>query len=211
MVLSMNTRTLSFALGAVCIIPIGGTLYRLAEIVLTGHWAFDFNPAHVDRLPLFLHCLAMITFLVLGAFQLSNKFRVNSPKRHRILGRIAGFGAIIGGLTGVWMTLLHLEISTPLLLAGRLLFGSAMALFIVFAIRAAIRRDFRTHRAWVIRSYAIALNAGTLGLIYLPVVIIFGEATPLVEDAIQVAGWMINLAVAERFFINRPIRYGVTA
>jgi len=201
MVISMNTRTMPYVIGALCVTPLGGTIYRLSEIILTGHWSFDFNPAHVDRLPLFLHCLAMITFLVLGVFQLSPSFRSKNPQRHRRLGRIAGFAAIFGGVTGIWMTLLHLDIATPLLLAGRLLFGSAMAVFMILAIRAAIQRDFRTHRAWVIRTYAIALNAGTLPLIYLPALLLLGEPSPVIDDAIQVAGWMINLAIAEKFFI----------
>lgn len=211
MVFSMNTRVVPYVMGALCLIPVGGTLYRVTEIMLTGHWSFEFNPEVVDRLPLFIHGLAMLVFLVGGAIQFSSKIRAKRPNLHRKLGRIAGTGAIIGGLSGVWMTLLHLEISTPLLLAGRLLFGSAMAIFMVLAIRAAMQRRFTDHRAWVIRSYAIAFNAATFPLFYLPVFLILGEPTPIIDDALQVAGWMINLAIAEKFFINRPTRKGVLA
>ena len=48
--LPMNTRTMSYALGLVLIIPIGGTLYRSIEIAVTGNWAFAFDPEFVDRL-----------------------------------------------------------------------------------------------------------------------------------------------------------------
>ena len=203
--LPMNTRTMSYALGLALIIPIGGTLFRIIEIAVTGNWALAFDPEFVDRLPLFVHGLSMVAFLVLGAVQLSPKIRATRPKLHRTLGRMAGAGAILGGASGVWMTLLHLEISTPLLLLARLLFGTAMAAFTILAIRAAIRRNFIEHRAWIIRAYAIALNAGTFPIFYLPFVLIMGEPEPLIDEAFQVAGWMINLAVAEKFVIARSV------
>ncbi|MDG1430272.1 MAG: DUF2306 domain-containing protein [Paracoccaceae bacterium] len=209
MVVSMNKKALPYVMGALILIPLGGTMYRLGEIILTGHWAFDFNPEIVDRLPLFLHGLGMVLFLVLGAFQFSTKQRIRNQARHRTLGRIAGFGAILGGVTGIWMTLLHVEISTPLLLIGRLFFGSAMAVFTVFAIRAAIQGRVSEHRAWIIRAYAIAINAGTFPLFYLPFILILGEPTPLVDEAFQVAGWMINLTIAEKYLIGDKRSVGV--
>ena len=66
MAISMTTRTMPFVLGALFIIPVAGTLYRLAEIILEGHWSFRFNPEFVDRLPLFIHGVTMLMFLVLG-------------------------------------------------------------------------------------------------------------------------------------------------
>lgn len=197
MVFSMNTRAVPIILAALCIIPLGGTLYRLAEIITTGVWRFNFNPELVDRLPLFLHGIGMALFLVLGALQFSPKLRVKRPNLHRTLGRTAGVGALLGGVTGIWMTLAHLEISTPLLIAGRLLFGSAMIGFTVLAIRCAMNRDFITHREWIIRAYAIAMAAGTLPFVFFPVFLIFGDPSPILDDVIQIAGWMINFAIAE--------------
>ena len=45
--------------------------------------------------------------------------------------------------------------------AVRLLVGSAMAASIVLAFTAIRRRDIPTHRAWMIRAYALAAGAGT--------------------------------------------------
>ena len=211
MVISMNNRAMPYVMGALTLIPLGGTIYRLTEIITTGHWTFDFNPQIVDRLPLFLHGIGMALFLVLGAFQFSAKLRARRPALHRKMGRIAGLGAILGGLTGIWMTLLHLEISTPLLIGGRLLFGSAMVIFTVLAIRAAMHRRLIDHQNWIIRAYAIALAAGTLPFIFAPMYLILGDVSQLENDVIQVAGWMINLAIAEKFFVKSPIRKGAIA
>ncbi|MDB4914669.1 MAG: Protein of unknown function rane [Gemmatimonadetes bacterium] len=49
----------------------------------------------------------------------------------------------------------------------RLVFGSAMFVSIVRAADAIRRRDFRSHGAWMTRSYAIGLGAGTQVLTHL--------------------------------------------
>ena len=160
----------------------------------------------VDNFPLFIHGVSMVIFLILGALQFSVTGPFTQRLLHRILGRIAVLGAVIGGLSGVWMTLAHVEISSPLLLIGRLLFGTAMATFAIFAIWEAMHRNLISHRNWIIRSYAIAFNAASLPLLTLsisPVILIVGEAVPIIEDAIHLLGWTINLIIAEKFFVRR--------
>jgi len=41
--------------------------------------------------------------------------------------------------------------------------------------------------------------------------LILGDVSQLENDVIQVAGWMINLAIAEKFFVKSPIRKGAIA
>ena len=60
MAISMTNRTTLFVFGALFIIPVAGTLYGLAEIILECHWSFRFNPEFVDRLPLFIHGVTML-------------------------------------------------------------------------------------------------------------------------------------------------------
>jgi len=86
MVISMNNRAMPYVMGALTLIPLGGTIYRLTEIINTGHWTFDFNPQIVDRLPLFLHGIGMALFLVLGAFQFSAKL---APAAQRYIAKWA--------------------------------------------------------------------------------------------------------------------------
>ena len=86
-----------------------------------------------------------------------------------------------------------------------------MAAFAIFAIRDAMRRNFVSHRNWIIRSYAIAFNAASMQLLYMPIIMIIGQPVPIIDDALQVAGWIINLVVAERIIINRAVYQGVQA
>ena len=81
-----------------------------------------------------------------------------------------------------------------------------MATFAIFAIWEAMHRNLISHRNWIIRSYAIAFNAASLPLLTLsisPVILIVGEAVPIIEDAIHLLGWIINLIIAEKFFVRR--------
>ena len=107
-----------YFLGAFCIIPVGGTFYRLAQIIQEGQWWPRFNPEVVDNFPLFIHGVSMVIFLVLGALQ----FLVTGPfaqrQLHRILGCIAVLGAVIGGLSGMWMTLAHVGLARRYCLLG---------------------------------------------------------------------------------------------
>ena len=208
---STTRRPMPYILGAFCIIPVGGTFYRLAQIIQEGQWWPRFNPMVVDNFPLFIHGVSMVIFLVLGALQFSVTGPFAQRQLHRILGRIAVLGAVIGGLSGVWMTLAHVEISSPLLLIGRLFFGTAMAAFAIFAIWEAMHRNLISHRNWIIRSYAIAFNAASLPLLTLsisPVILIIQDPAPIIEDAIHLLGWIINLIVAEKFFVRRVINKG---
>lgn len=89
-----------------------------------------------------------------------------------------------------------------LLWAFRLLFGSALAASIVLGFTAIRRRDIASHRAWMIRAYALAMGAGTQ--VFTQGV---GEAaygTGDTSTALSIgSGWVINAAVAEGI-IRRP-------
>ena len=72
---------------------------------------------------------------------------------------------------------------------------------------AAIRRgDVRQHRAWMMRSYAIGLGAGTQVLTQAVGAMILGPPNALSGALLMGAGWVINLAVAEWAIRKRPAR-----
>ena len=203
MVISVIPRILPFLMGLLCLLPVGVTIYTLFEMAVANDWGLKFAPAQVDHLPLALHGVGMSLFLVIGLFQMNTRLRMRRPELHRKLGRIAGMGAILGGITGIWMTLLHLEISTPLLVGARLIIGTAMTLFVILAIRDAKARRIQSHRAWMLRAYAFAFTSATLSIIFLPAILIFGEPSPLLSDFVQIMGWVINLAIAEIYLRHK--------
>jgi len=78
----------------------------------------------------------------------------------------------------------------------RLGFGIALVVTLVLGILAARRRDVPRHRAWMIRSYAIGLVAGTQVLTLGVGGALLGRGE-MTTALLMVSAWGINLAVAE--------------
>jgi hypothetical protein len=105
---------------------------------------------------------------------------------------VAAAGLLVAG-SALWMTLFYARQpgTGELLYVLRLVFSSTMAVGLVLAIRAIRRGDVANHRAWMIRTCAIGLAAGTQAFTEA-----IGDAA-IGPDLAKAAGWVINLAVAE--------------
>ena len=119
---------------------------------------------------------------------------------------------LVVALSGLWMTQFYptgidppARFDGPFLYVIRLLAGSAMALFLCLGFAAIRRRDIPRHRAWMMRGYALGLGAGTQVFTHLPWLLFPTIQGELARTLFMGAGWVINLAVAERF-ISRERR-----
>jgi uncharacterized membrane protein len=175
------------------IVPMIGGAIRVAD--LTGGPVTPDNARFFAMpLPVLLHIFTATPFLLLGALQFTRR----RGRRHRFAGRVAVPCGLVAGLTGLWMTLSY-QIPESVLLAGfRLVFGSAMVVFLGLGFTAIRRRDFTRHRAWMIRGYALGMGAGTQVLTSLLWSPIDSSPGPVTRALLLGAGWVINLAVAER-------------
>ncbi len=200
----MNTRwLLPAALFCACVVPVLAGIYRGSTIVLEGEWALAFAPGRVDRLPLFLHVLCSALYYPLSALQVLPRFRGRHPVWHRRAGKVAVVSGLAGALSSIWLSALHLEISGPTLLYGRLLFGTLWALFLVFGLLAIARKDFKSHAAWFVRAFAVAMPAGTLIFIVSPFWLVLGELPPVLDESIQSCAWIVHLGIAELLIRRR--------
>lgn len=191
------------ALIALSVIPVTAGFLRLLELaggaaVLPTNPRVDASPA-----PVVLHIVAVAVYALLGAFQFSARLRRRRPNWHRRSGRILVVVGLVVAGSGLWMTLFYPDPPGGDLLWGvRLLVGSAMAASILLAFTAIRRRDIATHRAWMIRAYALALGAGTQVFTEGVAKGTFGDGD--MSKALSVTlGWLINIAVAE-WIIRRP-------
>jgi len=198
----------AFLLILLSIVPnIFGSL-RVTELVFGAEITQNNARFFASPLPIMLHILFAIVYSILGAFQFAAGFRARFPSWHRVVGRILIVCGFVVGLTAIWMPLFY---SRPpgtgeLHVIFRLLFGSAMVGSIYLGFTAIRKGDVLRHRAWMIRTYAIALGAGTQVLTPLIGLIIFPTRTEL-SGALELgAGWVINLAVAELIIRKRPNR-----
>src|SRR6478672_3045417 len=121
------------ALLALSAIPLGAGAFRLAELARGA----AITPANArffaSPLPVVLHIVCACVYALLGAFQFAPGFRRHQPGWHRAAGRILVPCGLVVGLSGLWMTVFypHPAGDGALLLALRLLFGSAMVASIV--------------------------------------------------------------------------------
>ncbi|WP_088102932.1 DUF2306 domain-containing protein [Halalkalibacter urbisdiaboli] len=196
---AVSSKWLIAALLVLSAVPIVAGALRLTELV----GGAEITPANArffaSPLPVVLHILTASVYAILGAFQFATGFRRRRPSWHRAAGRLLVSCGLLVGLSGLWMTLFYPrpDGTGELLYVLRLLFGSAMVVSIILGFAAILRGDVSRHRAWMIRSYAIGLGAGTQVLTHLAGVLIIGPPSELSGALLMGAGWVINLIVAE--------------
>lgn len=156
--------------------------------------------------PIMLHIVGVTGFCVLGAFQFVPRLR--RRRWHRVAGRSVFLCGLIAALSGVWMALFYPlpPADHELVTAFRLVFGTLMAVALALAFTAIRRRDVSTHRAWMIRAYAIGIGAGTQAVVLGLWSAFAGTPDPVTRALLLGAGWVINLAVAEFMLIRKEIR-----
>jgi hypothetical protein len=180
-------------------LPIIAGAFRLGQLSGISD-AMPANPRFSPTpLPVVLHIVSATAFATLGPLQFAAGFRRRWPAWHRVAGRLVVGCGLVVGLTGLWMTLFYAapDNSGPLLYASRIVFGSAMVASIFIGLAAILRRDVRSHRAWMARGYAIGLGAATQMLVLMLAEILAGPPNELTHDSLMASSWVINLAVAE--------------
>ncbi|GAA5017875.1 DUF2306 domain-containing protein [Actinopolymorpha pittospori] len=200
-----STWRVPTALIALTVIPVIAGSLRLLELA-GGPVLLPTNPRiDASPTPVVVHVVAVTLFALLGAFQFSTRLRRRRPGWHRRSGRVLVVTGLGVAGSGLWMTLFYAGAPGGYLLwAVRLLVGSAMAASIVLAFTAIRRRDIPTHRAWMIRAYALAAGAGTQLFTQGISEPVFGTGD-LPKALSMTSGWLINIAIAE-LIIRRPAR-----
>lgn len=155
----------------------------------------DYHPAPG---PLATHIVCVTLYALVGAFQFAPRFRARRIGWHRVAGRLVVLCGLVGAISGLWLGVFDHRPETGALLMGfRLVFGTAWALFLVLGLTAVLRRDVGRHREWMIRAYAVGLGAGTQVFTFAAWRLAVGEPGRLAEDLLLLAGWLINVVVAE--------------
>jgi hypothetical protein len=162
---------------------------------------------HIDiwRNTFYIHVFTSIFALLTGFTQFSKKLLTAMPAMHRKLGYSYVFNILfVTGPAGLIMSLyanggLTSRIGFTILSVLWIYF-TAIALYKVF------KKDFGSHEAFMIRSYALTLSAITLR-IWKVVFAEFSQLGPIDRyRVIAWLGWVLNLLVAEliiRWVIKR--------
>lgn len=181
------------ALLALTAVPVVAGAFRVTQLSTGGPVTEENARFFADPVPVLLHILGATVFCVLGAFQF-----LRGP-RHRVMGRLIVPCGLTAALSGMWMAVFYPlpAHDGDLLMVLRLVFGSAMVGALVLGFVAVRRRDFGTHRVWMVRGYAIGQGGGTQAVIFGVWMAVAGQPGVQTRALLLGAGWVLNLVVAE--------------
>lgn len=190
-------------------IPIAVGVFVLVELA-AGHVRPETVRHIASPAPVVLHVVSAAAFAIFGAFQFVAALRRRFPGWHRGAGRLLLACGLVAGLSGMWITLFYARLpdTNDLLFVIRLVFSSAMIVFIALGFLAIRRRDVANHHAWMMRAYAIGLGAGTQALVFMVVEMVAGRPDQLGKALLMGIAWGINLAVAEYLIQGAIARRG---
>jgi len=113
-------------------------------------WA-HYDPIRWHLLP---HGLGGSLALALGALQFSTRFRLRYLALHRMAGQIYIGGTFVAAPVAIWMAFIN---SPWFLIPFTVVQSTTWMIFTLVAYLCIRRGDIRSHREWMMRSYAIVL------------------------------------------------------
>ncbi len=175
------------------------TLVSLRYFILRPEVAAE--PALGERfaryLPIFLcHVAGGTLALFLGPWQFWTRLRNKSLWLHRWIGRVYLLAILVGGASG-----LYVAVRAFGGLPTKIGFGSLATLWLTTGAMAYVRvreGDFKAHREWMIRNYALTFAAATLRL-WLPLLMILGAPFIVAYITISWLSWIPNLLAVELY------------
>lgn len=149
--------------------------------------------------PVVIHIISVMVYSLLGAFQFSPAFRRRKPQWHRRSGYVLLPMALLTALSGLWMTLFYAwpKFDGIAVYSMRLIVGIAMILFLLLSLDALRKKQFALHGDWMIRTYALALGAGTQVFTHLPYGLFPSLQSETSRAVCMGSAWLINYLVAE--------------
>ena len=201
---------LALALAFCTLIPVLTAAVSVVQIPL-GALPEDSQRLAAVPVTFFLHSLAGVLFGVLGPLQFVRALRLRFGTLHRLAGRVFVLAGVGLALSGLALLLQAQSITTGLLDSARGVFGLALIVALVLGVAAARAHNLLSHRAWMIRAYAIGMGQGTVALVMFPIYLITRvPPTGLATDIVVVGMWLLNIALGEwvvrRLALPRPLQ-----
>lgn len=137
------------------------TLYGLAALhAQLGNRDLFFNHRYIpgDRAgnaAVAVHILFALVLSLSGAMQLVPQVRARAPIFHRMNGRLLIVGAFLVGLAGLYLTWFRHAVGDLPQHIGISINAILIMLFSIFALRAAMNRNFAAHRRWALRLFMV--------------------------------------------------------
>lgn len=128
-----------------------GELHLWKEKLTHGYVAGDF----IGNAAVAAHLLLAVIILLAGPLQLVAQIRARLPVFHRWNGRVYLLAVVATSIAGLYMLFVHGTVGGIVLMIAQSLDALLILIFAGFALRAAMRRDFKTHRRWALRLFMV--------------------------------------------------------
>ena len=181
-------------LGALPALPAG----FIVSLLMQGEPHDFVRPIYTERpFPIAIHAVAGVVFWLAVPLQFSARVRQNRPRLHRFLGRSAMLAALTLSLSSLWLLVVNPPVAGWIHRAtlGVASVGALMAF--ALALWAVRKRDFVQHRAWAIRGAGFVYSAATIGLVAIPIYLVYGEFPVWMAEVNRLIGLLVNLAFVE--------------
>lgn len=109
----------------------------------------------VGNLAVAAHLLLAAIIMTLGALQLVPQIRARFPAFHRWSGRTYLVSVVIASIAGLYMLFVHGTVGGVILMVAQSLDALLILIFAPLALRAALQRDFKSHRRWALRLFMV--------------------------------------------------------
>ena len=160
------------------------------DVVNTQPWQFAFK----------VHVVASSFALIAGFTQFFRLFRTRYPQIHRLSGWLYIITILVFALPSGFILALSAAGGTATQISFILL-SVLWGFSTVFALRAALKKQWLLHRDWMIRSFALSLSALSLRswkMVLYELQPYFDWLTPVhIYQLESWLGWVVNLLIAE--------------
>jgi uncharacterized membrane protein len=150
-------------------------------------------------IPIIAHVASSSMFCLIAIVRLPPELRLASRRLHKTLGYIAAISGVLAALSAMVMVFIYPTgpFATTALNIVRFGFAALMGLCILNEVRTARARRITSHRAWMIRAFAVAVAASTqavfMGLRFATI----GDPSPELATALLKLGFGLNAVFAE--------------
>jgi hypothetical protein len=154
------------------------------------------------RIAFFVHVFTSMLVLFAGFSQFSKKLLQKKPRLHRSLGYIYVINVLF--ITGPAALVMSFYANGGLVAkTAFILLSTLWILFTAFALFKAVKRDFISHKNFMIRSYALTLSA--ISLRSWKILIATYTNMPPMDRYRLIAwlGWTVNLLIAEIIILQQ--------
>jgi uncharacterized membrane protein len=153
---------------------------------------------------LFPHIILGIVAIIIGPFQFIPSFRNKNIHLHRLLGKIYLVCVVLGGITGMYLSLTsQVNLGYKFGLMAMSFFWASTGLMAFFSIK---KRKIELHKEWMLRSYTITFTAFVFTRLIIDVLQPLKIAEPVDIYALSVwSSWVIPLLILEMVIQGKKI------